>query len=40
VDGVVAVAAPQLGEVVVAERRQRRRVGEHHEAVAVDDPHR
>jgi hypothetical protein len=38
VDGVVPVAALQLGCVVEAQRGQGRGVGEHHEAVVVDHP--
>ena len=37
--GVVPVTTDQFGQITVAERRQRRRVGEHDEAVAVDHPH-
>ena len=39
-DRVVAEPALQLGEVVVAEGREARRVHEHDEAVVVDDPDR
>ena len=38
VDRLVAAAAEQLGEVVVAERRDGGRVGEHDRAGVVDDP--
>jgi hypothetical protein len=39
VHGVVPVTAPELGGVVVPERGDRRRVGQHHDAGVVDDPH-
>ena len=40
VDRVVAEAAAQLGQLVVAERREARRVDVDHEAVVIDDPDR
>ena len=40
VDGIVTEPAAQLGQIVVAQRREAGRVDEDHEAVVIDDPDR